>query len=696
MGDLWTFLQQTAAASAVAFFLLFLQSLFRDKLSPKWRYTIWLVLLVRLVVPAGWGVGTRLDVFGYLDTLRVWAELKLDSAWSSPWSAPLAVSGFPVLPTGGAPRSVTDWLFVLYLAGVLACALWLLWGWLGLRRMAGRAVPVTGERWERVRTLAGEFGLKPPARMVESLSAQGPFLMGVLRPTLVVPMGWRVEEKVVLHELLHRKNRDVLAGWVTALFRCVHWCNPFLWWVFDRVDNQREQRCDQQVLERLEGEDRRDYGRVLLSMAEDRALRVPGATSMANGGENIKARVQAIARFKTFPAGMGLVSLCMALVLLPNLVFGFSAWAAGSGESVNFTSPAQALAYAQRSPCTTVAGALDAWAKSVYHSAWSPYSALVCRAMVTPAEEQAGLLEEWDSTWQAWKEDQNLRDQAMDEAYRDGPLIRGAIEDGNGGYLCQMYFFRGEYEEPGEGVTRHVGWLRHTLALTKEGAGWKVRLISQDTGRVEGLEESARGELENWVLPRSCRIDLGEPPLRYWKTTWQGVEVEIWSECYLAPVDIFPYHGVDTSSLNWGMGYSGQEGQFQSLPRRSGSTFDNASGTLIVRLTNLGEETAQVVPARIVQTWSDPELTSSSHSTPGTSSSTTGPGVGYAGSDASFEQVELAPGQSLVLDAGGSGGAPVSGLDLDSCLLPTGLSGILNVNGRRLALEEIEMEVNLG
>ena len=65
-------------------------------------------------------------------------------------------------------------------------------------------------------------------------------------------MGWAPDRKVILHELIHLKQRDVAAGWVTALFRCVHWCNPFLWRIFDRIDNQREQRCDQLVLERLE------------------------------------------------------------------------------------------------------------------------------------------------------------------------------------------------------------------------------------------------------------------------------------------------------------------------------------------------------------------------------------------------------------------------------------------------------------
>ena len=134
---------------------------------------------------------------------------------------------------------------------------------------------MAGARLEAVAALAERFGLSMPRRVVESRAASTPFLVGVVRPVLVLPMGWAPDRKVILHELIHLKQRDVAAGWVTALFRCVHWCNPFLWRIFDRIDNQREQRCDQLVLERLEGEDRRDYGRVLLSMADDGRRRFP-------------------------------------------------------------------------------------------------------------------------------------------------------------------------------------------------------------------------------------------------------------------------------------------------------------------------------------------------------------------------------------------------------------------------------------
>ena len=100
-----------------------------------------------------------------------------------------------------------------------------------------------------------------PRRIVECRWARSPFVVGVVRPALVLPMGWAVDGKVVLHELLHLKYRDVWAGWLTTALRCLHWCNPFLWFVFDKIGNDRESLCDQRVLERLEGEERRDYGR---------------------------------------------------------------------------------------------------------------------------------------------------------------------------------------------------------------------------------------------------------------------------------------------------------------------------------------------------------------------------------------------------------------------------------------------------
>ena len=72
MDSIWTLLQQTAAAALTALFLLLLQRIFLDKLSPRWQYGVWSVLLLRLIVPAGiGGRSTSLDLWPWIDRLRV-------------------------------------------------------------------------------------------------------------------------------------------------------------------------------------------------------------------------------------------------------------------------------------------------------------------------------------------------------------------------------------------------------------------------------------------------------------------------------------------------------------------------------------------------------------------------------------------------------------------------------------------------
>jgi beta-lactamase regulating signal transducer with metallopeptidase domain len=85
--------------------------------------------------------------------------------------------------------------------------------------------------------------------------------------------------------------------------------------VFNRIENDMESLCDSRVLERLEGEERRLYGGILLAMASEKYARVPGTTSISNGGRNISRRIEALVRFRKYPKGMGLVSVCIALVL---------------------------------------------------------------------------------------------------------------------------------------------------------------------------------------------------------------------------------------------------------------------------------------------------------------------------------------------------------------------------------------------
>ncbi len=374
MTDLWGFLLQTLTASGAAALVLAVKWMFQDKLPPRWQFAVWGVLALVLLLPAGFG--GRYALFNwpfYVELLR--------SSLTGEYGALAHVTAPVPLPRRELPADPAGWLFAVYVLGAALLLARYLLSYLRLRLALRRGKPADPAP---VRAVAEKYGLHV-CRCVEAEGLESAFLCGLLRPVLALPAGEAADEKVILHELVHLKQRDILWGVVVGLFRCLHWCNPLLWYCADRAGNDLEARCDQRVLELLEGEDRRDYGRILLSMANERYPRAPGTSSMANGGKNIRRRIEAIARFKKYPAGMGLVSACLILVLAASVAVGAKAELQAPG-ALNI--PAE-LASARTVYCTTYAGAFDTYAKSVLTGRFS------YRAMCAPLSEQNALAESY-------------------------------------------------------------------------------------------------------------------------------------------------------------------------------------------------------------------------------------------------------------------------------------------------------------
>lgn len=379
MTNIWGFLLQTLSVTAVAGVLLIVKRLLEDKLSPRWQYGIWSVLALRVLVPV------RVGMDGVLP-FTLWLEMVKEKAEKLFWSLPENTGVIPVgsetvsaytevyrpiavdhvLPAiMGRPVTLTDWLFVGYAVGVVLFLLWYLASYLRLRLLLKTGTAPDYALEEQLIRVRKQYGL-PKCRAVMVAGLDSPFVCGVVRPILAVPKEKVFDDKVMLHELLHLQHRDGLQSAFWCALRCLHWCNPVLQWVFHRIGNDMESLCDQRVLERVEGEERRDYGVILLSMANDRYARAPGTTSVSNGGANIARRIKAIVRFKKYPQGMGLVSVCIGLILTVPCVAGTAtAFDPLDLQPGSLSDLPKAMAIARIERCDTVAGALDTYAKGL-------------------------------------------------------------------------------------------------------------------------------------------------------------------------------------------------------------------------------------------------------------------------------------------------------------------------------------------
>ena len=477
MRDIWAFLLQTLTASGAAVFLLVIKAIFRDKLSPRWQFSVWGVLGVTLLVPAG--LGGRYVLLNWPVMVETVKSLLTGSFTLTRVTAPV-----PLLPDG-MPESLWDWLFVVYAGGVFVLGARYVLSYVRLRLALRR-----GRRVEngQVAAAAARYGLPVcPAVEVEGLSSA--FVCGVFAPVLALPAGVETDEKVILHELLHLKHRDALWGLLICFFRCVHWCDPLLWYCADRAGNDLEALCDQRVLERLEGEERRAYGHILLSMANEKYARAPGTTSMANGGKNIRRRIESIARFKKYPAGMGLVSLCVALVLVGPLVFGTpvqGVYDEGGRMPSDRSDVILSLASARTTPCTTVAGALDTYGKALLASSGT-YRAM-CAPMAMQDELAAGMLaREREDLWPTWEA--GLPGTPDDGRQAEGYYIYNLEFEGNDIYTALLVIPLKATQEQRE--DNDMALAVQNLRVEKEHDRWVV-IPTDELRHVVCMEESLR------------------------------------------------------------------------------------------------------------------------------------------------------------------------------------------------------------
>ena len=173
-------------------------------------------------------------------------------------------------------NSLNPWLFYVWLGGVWLITLYHLAGWRRLRASLKNAVEPFDEQWQaRFSRLKNKLALRRPVRIVRSLTAAAPCVVGWLRPVVLIPVaalgGLSVEEleMIIVHELAHIKRRDILINYVQTVLETLFFFNPAVWYISRRIRIEREHCCDDTAV-KITG-DKMKYVKALANLEELRA-----------------------------------------------------------------------------------------------------------------------------------------------------------------------------------------------------------------------------------------------------------------------------------------------------------------------------------------------------------------------------------------------------------------------------------------
>lgn len=325
------------SAAVLAALLIGAHYLLRGKISARLQYTLWLVLLVRLLLPLSVGK-TALSVANLLPEAEPTAVMQTEPAAAPPAqaastpepAAPAAPVQMPAQPvqrpasmpaqaeTGSAEPeksaqkpAVSVWkIFMLvWASGAALLGLWFLFCNLRYGRQLRAGV---------LRAIAPKEG-RPAVRLTRT--ALSPCLFGLFPPAIYVTMDCAQDEQLLHHcaehEYTHYLHRDHIWAVLRGVCLALHWFNPLVWWAAALSRTDAELFCDEDTVRRLGEDARADYGRSLIRMTcRERVDPLSAATTMSGRGGQLKTRIISITKHpKTaIPVLILVLLLCAAAV----------------------------------------------------------------------------------------------------------------------------------------------------------------------------------------------------------------------------------------------------------------------------------------------------------------------------------------------------------------------------------------------
>jgi beta-lactamase regulating signal transducer with metallopeptidase domain len=337
-------LRTTWEASILILLAGLLQWVFRKQLGARWRHALWLLVVVRLLLPVS--LPSPFSLYNF-------TRFKFAPAANSPYTQPASpipeVEGRnvpqnvflfkPASLPAEAPASMAEnlrqksqdvpfLLLVIWLLGAAALVIRILGQDFRFAARVGRTRMVTDpEVLQILDECRRKMRIRFPLSLLATDEVETPALYGVVHPRLLVPEGlvenFSAEElrHIFLHELAHVKRRDLATHWLMTLAQVVHWFNPLVWLALGRMQVERELACDALALEHDDSRETQSYGRTLIKLMERlvQPRLKPGVVGFLEGNEPIKERIQSIATFEA-----GKTSRWQMLAAVPLFLLGLA------------------------------------------------------------------------------------------------------------------------------------------------------------------------------------------------------------------------------------------------------------------------------------------------------------------------------------------------------------------------------------
>ncbi|WP_435166878.1 M56 family metallopeptidase [Paenibacillus glycanilyticus] len=313
-------LSASLMASVLVVLILAAKWLLRDKLKPRWGYLLWLLLILRLVLP--WAPESSFSMFNIFHqfaeknhlaavnetTITPAGNPEMEEASPTqltllPREALAATQRDPVIKKSNSPASPLQVASIIWLVGtVLFLGMMFSANLRFARKIKGEKAIMDLDIAALFESCKEEMSLRRRIWLIQTNRVSSPTLFGVFKPKLLLPgtalqtLSGAQLRYVFLHELSHVRRNDVALNGIMNILLALHWFNPFLWYAYHKMRADQELACDALALSRVTPEESKEYALTIIKLLElfAKPIRLAGAASILGSKKELKRRLMMI------------------------------------------------------------------------------------------------------------------------------------------------------------------------------------------------------------------------------------------------------------------------------------------------------------------------------------------------------------------------------------------------------------------
>ena len=294
-----------SATTSVIIFMLWILSPYLNKAyAAAWKYWIWLILALRLMIPFSLSLPQapmelKVPEAAFTSPVTIWeapsAEPRPGLNAEAPKPAAQPYESVVYNVTGKHNPTAVEILMFIWGLGAIVFLSYQFMGYISFKRHVLRwSSPVRSEEANSLFNIA-KSDIHQDIVFLISKAIESPMMIGFFRPVLLLPNEEYSSTDltfILRHEFTHFKRRDIWYKLMLTFTNALHWFNPFIWLMRKNAFADLELSCDDEVIKGISFDQRRAYSETILSaIKQQKARRTSLSTYFFGGQKALKKKI---------------------------------------------------------------------------------------------------------------------------------------------------------------------------------------------------------------------------------------------------------------------------------------------------------------------------------------------------------------------------------------------------------------------